>query len=121
MRPGLHGRLLAAVVLAVALALALTVLAFNLILGSRLDADANDLAALAGDRGAARIRCRYVNMGGLLCAGGARTPARLTDACIWVFSGSTMLESASERARSLIGAARALAHRRRPLRRRPGC
>lgn len=88
MRQALRGRLLAAVIGAVALALALTVLAFNLILGSRLDADANDLLR---SRAAATLDSLQIVDGRLQAQ--EAPDAGTVDQPIWVFAGARLLEA----------------------------
>ncbi len=88
MMPGLRGRLLAAVVLAVALALGVIVISFNLILTSRLDADANDLLRSRTTAGLDSLQ---------LVDGALRSQeapdAGAVDEPIWVFSGTRTLET----------------------------
>ena len=88
MRHGLRGRLLAAVILAVATALALTVLAFNLILDARLNADANDLLR---SRATATLDSLQVVDGQLRVQ--EAPDAGAVDRPIWIFSGSKLLEA----------------------------
>jgi signal transduction histidine kinase len=88
MKHGLRGRLLAAVILAVATALALIVLAFNLILDARLNADANDLLR---SRATVTLDSLQVVDGRL---GVQEAPdAGVVDRPIWIFSGSRLLEA----------------------------
>ncbi len=88
MRPGLRGRLLAAVILAVGLALALTVLAFNLVLGARLDADANGLLS---SRAAATLDSLQIVDGRLRVQ--EAPDAGNVDQPIWIFAGRRLVEA----------------------------
>jgi two-component system OmpR family sensor kinase len=85
---GLRGRLLATVTLAVAAAIALALLAFNLLLGTRLDGDARDLA---------RSRASTALAGVQLLDGRLRVRETLDDASpfdrpIWIFAADRPLE-----------------------------
>jgi signal transduction histidine kinase len=86
--PGLRTRLLAAVLIAVAVALALLTTVFNLILGARLDADANDqlrarataaLSSVSVEDGRVRLR-------------EAPDDTAALDTPIWVFRGPQLVE-----------------------------
>ncbi|HEV7773899.1 MAG TPA: ATP-binding protein [Conexibacter sp.] len=85
---GLRGRLLATVTLAVAAAIALALLAFNLVLDARLDNDARDLA---------RSRASTALAGVQLLDGRLRVRETLDDAIpfdrpIWIFAADRALE-----------------------------
>ena len=69
---GLRGRLLAVVLLAVAGALAVTVLAFNLVLGAQLSSDANNLLHA---RASAELSTLRVVDGSLVAASGRSSQA----------------------------------------------
>ena len=84
---GLRGRLLAAVLLSVAGALAVTVLAFNLILHARLSSDADNLLH---DRASAELATLRV-VDGRLHAAEAPDDSVL-DSQVWVFAGPRALE-----------------------------
>jgi hypothetical protein len=88
MRSGLRGRLLAAVILAVGMALTLTVLAFNLVLGTRLDADANDLLR---SRASATLDSLEVVDGRLRAQ--EAPDAGTVDQPIWIFAGRRLVEA----------------------------
>ncbi len=103
MRHGLRGRLLAAVILAVATALGLMVLAFNLILDARLNADANDLLR---SRATATLDSLQVVDGRLRAQ--EAPDVGTVDRPIWIFSGSRLLEAPQSGA-GLDRAARRLA------------
>jgi len=86
--PGLRGRLLATVTLAVAAAIALALLAFNLVLDAHLDRDARDLA---------RSRASTALAGVQLLDGRLRVRETLDDAIpfdrpIWIFAADRPLE-----------------------------
>ena len=83
----LRNRLMAAVVLSVAGALAVTVLAFNLVLDGRLSSDATNLLH---DRAAAELSTLRV-VDGRLAAAEAPDDAAL-DSQVWVFAGARPLE-----------------------------
>lgn len=105
-RLGIRSRLLVAVVGAVAVALALAVTAFSLLLQQRLSASAT---ALAKGQAAAELSSLEIQDGTLLPP---EAPDEATlGSQIWVFAGSTVLESPSvpkevdRAARSLAGGA----------------
>jgi signal transduction histidine kinase len=84
---GLRRRLFIVVLLAIALAVAALVAGFNLVLAHTLDKDANDLVH---SRAAAQLNSlRYEN--GRLTIGEA-PDGRASDAYVWVFEGSRLLE-----------------------------
>lgn len=103
MKRGLRGRLLGAVVLAVAAALGLTLVGFNLILGARLDSDATDLLR---SRVTSTIDSLHT-VDGRLQAQEAPDAAAI-DRPIWIFSALRLLEAPQAGAR-LDRAARQLA------------
>ena len=83
----LRSRLMAAVLLSVAGALAVTVLAFNLILDGRLSSDASNLLH---DRASAELSTLRV-VDGRLHAAESPDDAAL-DSQVWVFAGARALE-----------------------------
>jgi hypothetical protein len=83
----LRSRLLAAVLLSVAGALAVTVLAFNLILDGRLSSDATNLLH---DRASAELSTLRVVDGRLFAAESPDDAA--LDSQVWVFAGNRPLE-----------------------------
>ena len=91
---GLRGRLLAAVLLSVAGALAVTVLAFNLILHARLSSDADNLLH---DRASAELATLRV-VDGRLHAAEAPDDSVL-DSQVWVFAGTYLPRLFSRRHR----------------------
>ena len=101
---GLRGRLLAVVLLAVAGALAVTVLAFNLVLGAQLSSDANNLLHACASAELSTLRV----VDGSLVAAEAPDDAAL-DCQVWVFAGAHPLEHPRVPAR-LNRAAAALRH-----------
>ena len=87
MKHRLRGRLLGAVILAVATALVLAVVAFNLILDARLNAEANDLLR---SRATATLDSLRVLDGRLRV--GEAPDVGAVDRPIWIFSGRRLLE-----------------------------
>jgi signal transduction histidine kinase len=100
-RASLRTRLLGSVAVGTVLALGGLVLAFNLVLASRLDADANSLARA---QAAAQVSALQVKGGRirLLDAPDARNPESET----WVFQAGTPLERPHTSARNDLAAAR---------------
>jgi signal transduction histidine kinase len=86
-KPGLRGRLLASVVGVIALVLALLTAAFNLVLGDRLDRDADNVAAARASAEVASIR--VVN--GHIVLPEAPDDSAL-DSQTWLFDRSRVLE-----------------------------
>jgi two-component system, OmpR family, sensor kinase len=102
-RSGLHGRLLATALLSVALALAVLVAAFNLLLGRQLDANAADQA-----RARATAELAAVDTNGGAVTVGEAADAGVGDSPIWVFAGDRPVEQ-PRLAPRVNDAARALA------------
>ncbi len=85
---GLRGRLLSAVTLAVAAAVALALLAFNLVLNTRLDADARDLARSRASTALAGVQL----LDGRLQVREAMDDGVPFDRPVWIFAGAHALE-----------------------------
>jgi signal transduction histidine kinase len=84
---GLRRRLFIVVLLAIALAVAALVAGFNLVLARTLDKDANDLVH---SRAAAQLNSLRFENGRLTI--GEAPDGRASDAYVWVFEGSRLLE-----------------------------
>jgi len=102
---GIRSRLLLVVVAAVVVSVAGLVAGFNIVLGRSLDRDSRDLAR---SRAAAELSSVGVRNGRLTT--GETTDERASDAFIWVFEGSRLLERPRTEA-AVDQAARALARR----------
>lgn len=101
---GLRGRLMLSVLGAIAIALAILTLGFNLVLGSRLDHDANTVAMARASSELAALRVT----GGRIALGETSDAAAL-DSPIWVFAGGRALErpragAANQRAAAALAA-----------------
>jgi len=99
-RASLRARLLGSVAVGAVLALGGLVLAFNLILASRLDAEANNLARA---QAAAQVSALQVRHGQIQLPDAA--DARNPDSETWVFQGATALERPRTSAENDRGAA----------------
>lgn len=85
---GLRARLLSAVTLAVAAAVALALLAFNLVLDARLEADARDLARSRASTALAGVQL----LDGRLQVREAMDDGVPFDRPVWIFAGAKVLE-----------------------------
>ncbi|MEA2466396.1 MAG: two-component system, OmpR family, sensor kinase, partial [Thermoleophilaceae bacterium] len=100
---GLRGRLILAVLAAVALGVALLVAAFNVVLDQQLDSDLNGLLRA---RAEAQVGTLDVTNGSLAVG---ESPDGASDAPVWIFAGSRTLERPRRAAPSVESAALALA------------
>ena len=110
-RLGLRGRLVFSVLIALGLVLAALTAGFNVVLGNRLDPDANGVAQA---RASAELAALRVGHGRI--ALGETPDASTPDSQVWVFEGSRTLESPSSSAASDDRAATALTNARRASR-----
>jgi two-component system, OmpR family, sensor kinase len=89
-RLGLRGRLLASIVGAIALVLALLTVSFNVVLGNRLDRDANNVVEA---RASAEVAALHVVNGHIVLP--EAPDEGVHDSQIWVFDGQRVLERPS--------------------------
>ena len=101
---GIRARLLIAVVVVVAMALAAVIAVFNLLLAQRLSADASDLA-----RARANARVSALRVVGSRVVATEGPDAAALDSQVWVFSGERAIEQPQASRPAIASAARALA------------